>query len=232
MIPCNEATINHLTLNLIRFNKEKSFVYNNLKLPCPRRGKYKEWLSENYIADNTRIIIEPNIVGLDVALGYENGHLYKAINALGLDITHIISEIETIPKILPIKKYIELRGILYIKNSKIVFGQRDVFCNYLSFLDVDVTKYSFSPNQILNSKKNYYQDLLALTALGFDVPLTAYTSYTSEIDLYLRSFKRNSLLSPFPCNGITLRINSRKLQKQLSTSKAFLNWSFFIEFSR
>lgn len=232
MIPCNEAKINHLTVNLIRFNKEKSYVYNNLELPFPRRGKYNEWLSKNYIADNTRIIIEPNIVGLDVALGYENGCLGKAVNALGIDITHIVSEINTIPKSLPIKKYIELRGILYIKNRKNDFIKRDIYCDYSTFLDIELKKYSFSPNQILNSKKNYYQDLLSLVALGFDVPMTAYTSYTSEIDLYLRSFKRNTVFSTFPCNGINLRINSRKFQKQLSTSKAFLNWSFFIEFRR
>ena len=62
---------------------------------------------------NTRIILEPKIIGSIIGIQYINGELNKVINKNSQDITESVRSLKIIPKSLPIKNRLEIQGVLY-----------------------------------------------------------------------------------------------------------------------
>ena len=105
---------NHLVRNLERISPENSiFNYKSGRKAflSLKQGNIHEWLET--LLPNTRIILEPNIIGSDIGIQYINGNLNKAINNNSQDITKILLSLRNIPKSLTIKKRIEIPAILY-----------------------------------------------------------------------------------------------------------------------
>ncbi len=107
----------HLIRNLERITPENSvFNYKSGRKAFLSlgQGDVHEWL-EN-ILPNTRIILEPKIIGLGIGIQYINGKLNKAVNENSQDVTESVRRIKNIPKRLKIKNIIEIRGVLYNIN--------------------------------------------------------------------------------------------------------------------
>ena len=51
---------------------------------------------------DTRLLIEPKIDGIAIALQYRDGNLEKSISRKGIDVTNKIAEIQDIPLKLPV----------------------------------------------------------------------------------------------------------------------------------
>jgi DNA ligase (NAD+) len=70
--------------------------------------------------DFLQLSVEPKIDGLNVTLWYKKGQFYKALTRgdgkVGEDITHTISTIKTLPKVLPNKIDLEVTGEVCIKK--------------------------------------------------------------------------------------------------------------------
>ena len=109
---------NHLITNLERASSEDSiFNYDSGRKAFLSlgQGNISEWL-ENLLP-NTRIILEPKIMGSSIGIQYINGNLNKVINENSEDITEDINSLINVPKKIPINKRLEIRGILYINEK-------------------------------------------------------------------------------------------------------------------
>ena len=117
MIKENEGS-DHLIRNLRRISPENSiFNYEpgRKAFLSLGQGNIREWLE--IFLPNTRIILEPKIIGSIIGIQYINGELNKVINKNSQDITESIRSLKIIPKCLPIKNRLEIQGILYDGNN-------------------------------------------------------------------------------------------------------------------
>ena len=218
----------HLIQNLERitarntiFNKEpgeKAFLSLG-------QGNISEWLST--LLPNTRLIIEPKIIGSSIAIQYLNGKLKKAINKNSKDITKEIVSINSIPKIIPLKKRIELRGVVYENINSYVKAINN------NLLDSHKAKdgnkgFKFCAFHIFNCNVNHYQALQELKELDFKIPQTEITKYISDVANYRQYWEEGLLFKKYPTNGIVIKVNSRKLQKYLGDNNVKVNWAYAI----
>ena len=110
----------HLVRNLKRISPENSifnYKYGRKAFLSLGKENIREWLKT--FLPNTRLIIEPKIMGTSIGIQYSGGKLNKAINENIEDITESVRSIKNIPQRLPFKKKIEIQGVLYEeKDSK------------------------------------------------------------------------------------------------------------------
>ncbi len=216
----------HLIRNLERITRDNS-IFNrksgeNAFLSLGQ-GNIHEWLDK--LLPNTRIILEPKIIGTTIGIQYINGQLNKAVNKNSRDITAIIKSQINIPKILPIKNRIEILGVLYI-NKNIYSKNHKIDLIRDQKTKTKTKKLRFLAFQIFHCNINHYQSLQELKKLNFEIPQSQFTKFVSEIDIYLQCWKEEKLFQRYPTNGIVLKINSRKLQKYLGENNLSINWAY------
>ena len=73
-----------LEANLYRVQKDNAYFDSKYSLLSLDPNSYNRWLAETLLP-GTRLIIEPKIIGVAIALSYEGGHLVKAISKSGLE---------------------------------------------------------------------------------------------------------------------------------------------------
>ena len=218
---------NHLITNLERTSSEDSiFNYDSgmkafLSLG---QGNISEWLEK--LLPNTRIILEPKIVGSSIGIQYINGNLNKVINENSGDITEDINSLINVPKKIPIKKRLEIIGVLYQneytsdkKNTELLDSQRTLS---------ERNEIKFCAFHIFHCRINQYQALQELQKLNFEIPETHFTNFISDIEIYLQCWKEGKLFKSYPTSGIVLKINSRKLQRNLGENNVSSHWAYAI----
>ena len=223
----NESS-DHLIRNLERISPEKSiFNYKSGKKAflSIEEGNIREWL--NKLLPNTRIILEPKIIGSSIGIQYKDGKLIKAINENSQDITGLVMSLKNVPKRLAIKNRLEILGILY--DDKNLVNKN----NKYDFIGIQNSKQHlktlrFCAFQIFHCNINHFQSLQELKHLNFEIPQTQFTKFISEIEIYLQCWKDHKLFKCYPTNGIILKINSRKLQKYLGENNLSINWAYAI----
>ena len=218
----------HLIRNLERISPENSiFNYESGRKAFLSlgQGNIQEWLEA--LLPNTRIILEPKIIGAGIGIQYINGELKKAINENSEDITEGLRSQKDIPKSLPIKKRIEIRGVLYddenISNKN----------NEGKFIGIKTSKpqqkiVKFCALQIFHCNINHFQSLQELKNLHFEIPQTQFTNFISDMEIYLQCWKEGKLFKRYPTNGLVMKINSRKLQKRLGQNNVSIHWAYAI----
>ena len=223
----NEVS-NHLIRNLERISPENSiFNYKSgsKAFVSLGQGNIREWLE--IFLPNTRIILEPKIIGSIIGIQYINGELNKAINKNNLDITESVRSLKNIPKTLPFKNKIEIQGVLYdFKTTSNKKNQTD-FIEIQNFKS-QPKRLKFSAFQICHCNINHYQSLQELKNLNFEIPQTQFTNFISDIEIYLQCWREGKLFTSYPTNGLVLKINSRKLQKHLGENNLSIHWAYAI----
>ena len=134
---------------------------------------------------------------------------------------------KNIPKSLPIKKRIELRGVLYEDKNRSNKNNGNEFIEMQNF-KYDLKRFRFCAFQIFHCNINHFQSLQELKHLGFEIPQTQFTNFISDIEIYLRCWKEGKLFKSYPTSGIVLKINSRKLQKYLGENNLSVHWAYAI----
>ena len=215
-----------LEANLYRVQKDNAYFHSKYSLLSLDPHSYNRWLAETLLP-GTRLIIEPKIIGVAIALSYEGGHLVKAITKSGLEKKQAIMKNKNVPIQLQIKKNIEIRGVLYGPNLDGVSSE-PLAINFLTKKNQMEEALKFCAFQILNSNQNQYQSLKELQKLGFEVPETEFTKFKSEVDLYVQLWREGELFAKYPTDGIVLKVNSKKLQKQLGGNLNCSKWSYAI----
>ena len=218
----------HLLKNLERISLENSIInYKSEKknLLSLGQGNVHEWLES--LLPNTRIILEPKIIGTDIGIQYLNGKVNKAINENNQDITESVRSVKNIPSIIPIKNRIEIRGVLFDVEKA------SNKCRKTEFLGThkiksQLKRLRFCAFQIFHCNINHFQSLQELKKLNFEIPQTHFTNFTSDIEIYLQCWKEGKLFKSYPTNGIVLKINSRRLQKYLGENNVSTHWAYAI----
>ena len=188
----NEVS-NHLIRNLERISPENSiFNYKSgsKAFVSLGQGNFREWL-ETFLP-NTRIILEPKIIGSIIGIQYINGELNKVINKNRQDITESLNSLKIIPKTLPIKNRIEIQGVLF--DYKTTSNQK----NQSEFIEIQNIKsqskrQKFCAFQICHCNINHYQSLQELKNLNFEIPQTQFTNFISDIEIYLQCWREGKL---------------------------------------
>ena len=200
--------------HLIKNLEKKSFNNSIFNYESGRRaflslgkGNLHDWLEA--LLPNTRIIIEPNIIGSRIGIQYINGEINKAINENSNDITKEIQSLRSISNRISIMKRIEIQGILYKKNN---IANRNSFCAF----------------HIYHCKINQFQTLQELKKLNFEIPESHFTNFSSNIEIYRQCWREGKLFQGYPTSGIVLKINSKKLQKHLGENDLSIHWAYSI----
>ena len=224
----DNGRLDHLKRNLERISPEESiFNYKSgtkafLSLG---QGDFREWLGT--LLPNTRLIIEPKIIGMSIGIQYRDGKLNKAINKNSEDITEKVRSIRSIPKTLAIKNVIEIRGVLF--DDENIFNKNDETEFFvLQQNPKELKKLRFCAFQIFHCKINQFQALQELKNLEFEITQTQFTKFISDIEIYLQCWKEGKLFNSYPTNGIVIKINSRKFQKHLGEKHLSINWAYAI----
>ena len=176
----NES-FDHLIRNLERISPENSiFNYKSGSKAFVSlvQGNIHEWLEK--FLPNTRIIIEPKIIGSIIGIQYINGKLNKVINKNSQDITESLGSLKIIPQSLPIKNRIEIQGILF--DYKTTSNKK----NQTDFIEIQDFKSQskrliFCAFKIFHCNINHYQSLQELKHLSFEIPQTQFTNFISDI---------------------------------------------------
>ena len=220
--------LEHLTRNLERITPENSifkYKYGRKAFLSLGQGNTREWLDT--LLPNTRIILEPKIIGTSIGIQYIDGKLNKAINENSRDITESVSSLLNIPKSLPIKKRIEIHGVLYDHEKTSNKDDKKEF-KLIQNTNPKLKRLRFCAFQIFHCNINHFQALQELKNLNFEIPQTQFTNYISDIEIYLQCWKEGKLFKRYPTNGIVLKINSRKLQKYLGENNLSIHWAYAI----
>mgnify|MGYP001487276293 CR=1 FL=1 len=218
----------HLINNLVRISSVNSifnYEVGRKALLSLGKGNIREWLEK--FLPNTRFIIEPKIIGFNIGIQYLNGKLIKAIDKYSGDITSKINSEKNIPKTIPIKNRIEIRGILYYDKTEYK-QNKDKVLKVFKKPPNEKNELYFCAFHLYHCNINQYQSLQELKKLNFEIPETQFTSFISDIDLYKEYWKEGKLFSSYPTSGIVLKINSRKLQKSLGENNVSRNWAYAI----
>ena len=227
MIEENEGSV-HLIRNLERVSPQKSiFNYKSGRKAFLSlgQGNIHEWLKT--LLPNTRIIIEPKIIGLGIGIQYINGKLNKAINKNSHDITDMVRSLKNIPKCIPVKNRIEIRGVIYDDKNT---SNKNVETELLQIQNFkpELSGLRFCAFQIFHCNINHFQSLQELKNLNFEIPQTQFTNLISDIEIYIKCWEEGKLFKRYPTNGIVLKINSRKLQKNLGENNLSIHWAYAI----
>ena len=88
-----DKQFDQLEKNLLRIDPDCDYFTNKKSLPLPslKKNSIDEFL-EGLLPD-TRLLIEPKIDGIAIALQYRDGNLEKSISRKGIDVTNKIAEI-------------------------------------------------------------------------------------------------------------------------------------------
>ena len=223
----SDQQFDHLLTNLRRVDPDNA-IFKGSQLLRLANGNYKKWLQDTILPD-TRLIIEPKIDGCAIALSYEKGALKKAISRKGTDKTETLRTIQNIPSTLPIDQDIQIRGELYGPGLEPARSQR-LAAGHLRKKVPTGEGLAFCAFQILNSDLNHSIQLLELEKLGFEIPESEFTKFsTSEVELYRKLWLQGKLFNNYPTDGIVIKVNSRKLQKQLGESSVAPNWAYAVK---
>jgi len=223
----NEVS-SHLTNNLEKTSQKYSiFNYKNGRKAFSSTGQENiyEWL--DIFLPNTRIIIEPKIIGSIIGVQYIDGKLRKAINENSEDISKNILAIENIPKKIPIKNKIEIQGVLY-DNKNRSNKNKQMVLTFTRNSNSKIKVLRFCAFKIYNCNINHFQTLQELKLLKFEIPQTQFTNFITDIEIYIQCWKDGKLFTSYPTDGIILKINSRKLQKYLQKNNLSTYCSYSI----
>ncbi len=224
-----KTNFHHLRANLKRPICEKSDFDQNFAtrlLPRLNHGNYRSSFLEKLLP-NTCLIIEPKIVGFAILLNYEHGLLKNWITQEGFDERPQLGFIQNVPNNVPILSPLQIYGVIYAP-SVFLAQSKKLFIEHLDQLSSG-NRLSFLGLQILNTDLNYLSQNKELKKLGFSTPPIEFTRFgVSEVEIYICLWKSKKLFLELPSDGIVLKANSRKLQKQLGQSGPFLNWAYAI----
>ena len=224
----DKRNFEHLLNNIERKSfKDSIFKYNAGRKAFLSLGKKNihEWLEK--LLPNTRIILEPKIIGSSLGIQYINGELHKAIDEKSKDITKEIQLLKSIPKIIPVKNRIEIRGVLYKKNKMSYKNKKKIFLDNQK-TSSNGNEIRFCAFNIFHCNINQFQTLQELKKLGFEIPESHFTNFTSDIEIYRQCWKEGKLFQGYPTSGIVMKINSKKLQKHLGENNLSIHWAYAI----
>ena len=222
--------LDKLENNLLRIESYCDYFNNKkgLTLPKLEKNSIDEFLRG--LLSNTRLLIEPKICGIGIALKYKDGNLEKSITRNGEDVTSRIAKIQNVPKQIPISGIIQIRGELFVLNRPPNVSKRIASCFVLTS-EGSPEGISFCGFQIINGKLNQFETIQYLKKLGFNTPEIISCNYISQVNFFRKQWLGKKIFNHYPTDGIVVKINSRKLQLIREKSfETYRHWQMAIEY--
>ena len=226
-----DKQFDQLENNLFRIDPDCDYFTNKKALPLPSLEKDTiEEFIEGLLPD-TRLLIEPKIDGVAIAIKYKDGKFDSAITRKGVDVSRKIEQVKDVPKEINIRSTFVVRGELFAPEETPSYSQR-IASGYLRNSDYQPNpRLSFCSFQIINTRTNEYESLVYLRELGFTIPKTVEANRTSQVETYRQAWKSGKLFADYPTDGIVVKINSRKLQLLREKSKTdYPFWQMAIKY--
>ena len=212
--------------------------------------RVKKVASENGI-DEVKYVVETKIDGLSSALEYKDGKLVRGATRgnglVGEDVTENLKTIKTIPKELPEKINITVRGEVFISkkefekmNQEREENEEELFANArnaaagsLRQLDSNITKkrplniYIFNVQKIEGKEFNsHFEELEYLEKLGFNVnPVRIPCSNIEEVKKAINKIGEDRENLTFGIDGAVVKIDNLKLRTILGTTSKVPKWA-------
>ena len=195
----------------------------------------ENWLKT--LPENTKLIVQPKIDGVAIALRYVNGKLVKAWTRKGVDKTERIKLVDNIPKnIWNVDKVdsrltYEIRGELFAPNREAAQSQRLAAGFLRKKFAKDAEGLSFVAYEILNWNCLFRTEKDVLDNLHqwcFETPVTweEEGKLKHMHDLWLDGKFYNYEL---PSDGIVVKVADRNLQQKLGADSKCPNWALAIK---
>lgn len=204
---------------------------------------------------NEIFVLEPKYDGLSLNLQYIDGKLIKAITRgdgkVGEDVTNNIIFNNTIPKEIPIKESIEIRGEIVlgikeferlnmerIKENKEPFSNpRNAAAGSIRQLDPEITRkrnlifMAWGVLPYILGTTSHYESLLKLKEFGFIVSdLIARVSSTKEIAKYYDNIVKKRYKLDIMLDGIVIKIDDTTKYDELGYSLKYPNYATAYKF--
>ena len=226
-----DKQFDQLERNLLRIEPKCDYFTNKKALPLPSlpKDQISEFLEG--LLPNTRLLIEPKIDGVAIAIKYIDGKLEKAISRKGSDVTEKIKTIKSIPRKINIRSSFVVRGELFTQQEAPSYSQR-IASGYLRSRNYEPNpKITFCAFQIINSNCNEYESLIYCRKLGFTIPEIVEANRTSQVETFRQAWKSGKLFCDWPTDGIVVKINSRKLQLiREKSNESYPFWQMAIKY--
>ena len=208
----SDAQFDQLEANLYRVNPKANYFTKKSILPLPSLPKNRIEEFINGLTLQTRLIIEPKIVGYAIAIQYIDGEFVKAISREGEDITNKMKKIPDIPNQITVKGLFQVRGELFSPSEykRPNYSQRQA-ASYIRAIDSKSDHLSFCSFQIINGRLNQHESLVYLKKLNFTIPEYKSLNFTSQVEIFRKQWTDKKLFTNYPTDGIVVKINSRKL---------------------
>lgn len=198
-------------------------------------------------------IAEPKIDGLSCSLSYQNGFLKTASTRgdglIGEDITDNVKTIQSIPKKIPLKSFLEVRGEIFLPktafahiNQQRLFNSLPPFANprnaaagSVRQLDSHVTAsrpLNFFPYALESEGCTHQKEAFdILKQLGFSInPLIQKCTSVLEMVAYHQHIFDQRPLLDYDIDGVVYKINSFADQKRLGSIAKAPKWAIAFKF--
>lgn len=200
---------------------------------------------------NPEYVVEAKIDGLSVSLEYIDGKFIKGATRgnglVGEDVTLNLMTIKNIPKVLPEKVTVTVRGEVFLPKEKFerineereVLGEklfanpRNAAAGSLRQLDPNVTAkreldiFIFNMQKIENKDiTSHYESLQYLKQLGFNV--SPYTTKCDNIEEILKEIQRIGNERgeiPFDIDGAVVKVDSLSQREEIGTTTKTPKWA-------
>ena len=212
--------------------------------------RVKKQAEENRI-EAPKYVVETKIDGLSAALEYKNGIFVRGATRgnglVGEDVTDNLKTIKTIPKELPEKIDITVRGEVFISkaefekmNQERQENEEELFANArnaaagsLRQLDSKITQkrpldiYIFNVQKIEGKEFNsHFEELEYLAKLGFNVnPVRIYCKNNKEIVEAINKIGADREKLTFGIDGAVVKVDDLSLREIMGTTSKVPKWA-------
>ena len=215
--------------------------------------EFDERVSKQAKEENEELnyVVETKIDGLSTALEYKEGIFVRGATRgnglIGEDITDNLRTIKSIPKVLPEKINITVRGEVFIGNKEFekmneeqeVMGKplfanaRNAAAGSLRQLNSKITAerpldiYIFNVQKLEGNKFNsHYEQLEYLDKLGFNVnPVRIYCKNYKEAEEAIKKIGEDRESLSFGIDGAVIKVDSLSLREKIGTTYKVPKWA-------
>lgn len=198
-------------------------------------------------------VCELKIDGLSINLTYENGVLVQAATrgdgTIGENVTHNALTIKSIPRTIPSKDSLEIRGEIYMpiesfnklntereaKGEALFQNPRNAAAGSLRQLDSAIAAKrglaAFFYHVPMTDKKTHYEALEYLKENGFLVnPNIEKCKNIDEVLAYVDKWTELRPTLPYDIDGIVVKVNDLALQRELGNTAKYPRWVIAYKF--
>ena len=203
---------------------------------------------------DSKIIVEDKLDGLTIVLRYENGKLVVAITRgqgeFGEDVTHVIFNVDNVPKQIPFYNYLELRleGLIpnhiieelwnqgEMKNARnlasgsirtlngAIAKERGLICKAFDIIEIEDKEFNSDLERIEFIKSLGFDFVEPHTFINNEEGVTALVDFVLS---YNKEFRPNL---PYKIDGLVIKSDDLSVREQLGMGKKNPKWSTAFKF--